>query len=284
MPSRKGHTRRYSSVLGCIDVAGLELALPLSDRPPDFRIDVTRCDAHICPEEVARRGEHEFTLSAAGVATCDVDLIDRSITVRARHGQDDGWIAHFVADIVLPRVASVGGPCLHAAAVAVDGRACALIGTSRAGKSTLAARLCLEGALLLGDDCAHVRNGLVYPAHRPSRLWPDAARLVGAAAPMPDGTGKISLAESEGIVRALSAAPLQEVLVVDSERRDVGASEALDLLLNETIRLVIPPPLEALDTAVELLRAYGPRRTIPRNATLDYLRALLRHPRPRAGA
>lgn len=274
MTSEEASRRRYSSVLGCLDVAGLELALPTSTQRTDFRIDVTCSDAEIPGPEVSQRSPRVFTLSLADIATCDVDLVDRTLSVLARNGCAQAQIAHFVADVVLPRVASLDGRCLHAAAVAVGGRAFALLGASGAGKSTLATRLCREGALLLGDDCAYVRHGLVHPAHRPSRLWPDATTLLGLSPSTPDATGKISLAELEGVVRGTTAVPLLEVLVVDSDRRAVGVMEALDHLMNETVRLVIPPPLEALDTAVEFLRAFGPRRTIPRDATLDDLRAL----------
>jgi hypothetical protein len=70
------------------------------------------------------------------------------------------------------------------------------------------------------------------------------------------------------VIRGALPLPLCEVLVVDAVSRCVGVAEALDLLLRETLRLVIPPPRMALDRAVEFLSSYGPRRTIGRDATL----------------
>jgi hypothetical protein len=48
--------------------------------------------------------------------------------------------------------------CLHAAVLAREGRAFALLGASRAGKSTLAAALVHRGAALVSDDLLVVRN------------------------------------------------------------------------------------------------------------------------------
>ena len=262
-------------MLGCLDVAGLDLSLPASDQPVAFSVDVVPSEAEIAGPEVVQRSSHAFTLSAPGLAACDVDLVRRCITVRAIDTDATAQLAHFVADVVLPRIASLDGRCLHAACVVVEGRALALIGASGAGKSTLAARLCLEGALLLGDDCTHVRDGLVHPTHRPSRVWPDAAALLGLPTSRPDATGKLSLSEDQGVVRCATPVPLHEVLVIDSVSRSVGISEALDLLVTESMRLVIPTPVVALDTALDFLCSFGPSRTIPRDAGFDELRTTL---------
>jgi hypothetical protein len=234
---------------------------------------VSASDAEFPSAEIAQHGPEHFTLSAPGVAACDLRLDERSLVVSAARGQADDRVAHFVVDNVLPRIAGLDGVCLHASAVAVDDRAFVLIGPSGAGKSTLAARLALGGALLLGDDCAYVRDAHVHPSHRPSRLWPDSAALLGLPATPPDATGKVTASEAEGVTRARAPVPLCEVLVVDPVSRAVGVAEAVELLLRETLRLVIPAPLVALDRAVEFLGTFGPTRTITRSATLADLRA-----------
>lgn len=265
--------RRYCSVVGCIDVAGLKLGLASCAGGAEFSIDVTSSDADLPASEIVQHGAEHFTLSAPGVAACDLRLDERSLVVRSARGQDEDRVAHFVVDNVLPRVAGLAGICLHASAVAVDDRAYVLIGPSGAGKSTLAARLALDGALLLGDDCAYIRDALVHPSHRPSRLWPDSAAVLGLPASTPDGTGKVSVSESDGVTRGSSPVPLCEVLVVDATSRRVGVPEALESLLSETLRLVIPSPVAALDRAVEFLGSFGPTRTIARSATLADLLA-----------
>lgn len=274
MSRSRSRRRLHASLLGCVDVAGLDLAPGRCSESVAFRIDVLQSDADFPATEVLQRGPGLFTLSSTGVGVCDVDLVERTMTVRAPHRIEHDRIAHFVADVVIPRVASLEGRCLHAAALAINDRAFVLLGPSGSGKSTLAARLALEGASLLGDDCALVKDTLVHPAHRPSRLWPDSAKLLGLSRLTPDKTGKVSIAEEHGIVRSLCPAQLQEVLVVDAVSRNVELSEAIDLLLHETMRLVIPEPKVVLDDALEFLRSFGPRRTIARDATLADLRAL----------
>ena len=55
---------------------------------------------------------------------------------------------------------------LHAAVVDVDGRRVLLAGRSGAGKTTLAARLLVDGVAVLSDEGAFVRDGLALPLPR----------------------------------------------------------------------------------------------------------------------
>ena len=76
---------------------------------------------------------------------------------------------------------------LHASAVAVAGRAIALVGPKHAGKSTLALALVRNGARLLTDDTlvVRLRSGAAWaaPGVQRIRLWADSARALGALAP-----------------------------------------------------------------------------------------------------
>jgi hypothetical protein len=78
-----------------------------------------------------------------------------------------------------------GRTCLHASAVAVGGRALALVGPVGAGKSTTAAALAGRGCPVLADDVLPLepRGGdvLAHPAYPRLRLWPDSARLLYGA-------------------------------------------------------------------------------------------------------
>jgi hypothetical protein len=53
-------------------------------------------------------------------------------------------------------LSSEGHLCLHASAVAADGRGVAIVGPSGRGKSTLAALLCASGARLISDDMLRI--------------------------------------------------------------------------------------------------------------------------------
>lgn len=83
-----------------------------------------------------------------------------------------------------------GITCLHASAVAVDGRAFLVCGPAGAGKSTTAAAFAARGRAVLADDVAalDVEGGAVTvrAAYPHLRLWPDAVRhLYGAGADLP---------------------------------------------------------------------------------------------------
>lgn len=80
--------------------------------------------------------------------------------------------------------------CLHASAVAVDGRAIALVGISGAGKSTTAAAFARLGYPVLTDDVLAltdcIDHFLVRPAYPQVRLWPESvAGLFGSADALP---------------------------------------------------------------------------------------------------
>ncbi|HWF50481.1 MAG TPA: hypothetical protein VG294_07555 [Solirubrobacteraceae bacterium] len=76
-------------------------------------------------------------------------------------------------------LAQRGRTCLHASVVARDGRAVALVGPKRSGKSTLALACVQRGARVLADDVAAISidDGLVTTAvgHPRLRVGPDSA-------------------------------------------------------------------------------------------------------------
>lgn len=81
----------------------------------------------------------------------------------------------------------LGKLCLHASVLVAGGSAVALMGESRAGKSSLACALMGHGSRLLSDDFAtiefHEDGVFVQPGRIRLRLWPDsAARLASASA------------------------------------------------------------------------------------------------------
>jgi len=75
-----------------------------------------------------------------------------------------------------------GVTCLHASAIAVDGRAIALIGPPGAGKSTTAAAFTQQGYPALSEDvvalCDLGDSFLVQPGYPLIRLWPESVQAL----------------------------------------------------------------------------------------------------------
>jgi hypothetical protein len=83
-----------------------------------------------------------------------------------------------------------GVTCLHASAVAVDGRAVAFVGPPGAGKSTTAAALAQRGHAILADDSVALRRERdaiqAFPSYPGLRLWPESvAALYGRSDALP---------------------------------------------------------------------------------------------------
>jgi energy-coupling factor transporter ATP-binding protein EcfA2 len=83
-----------------------------------------------------------------------------------------------------------GTVCLHASAVAVEGKAVALLGPAGAGKSTTAAAFAQLGYPIFSDDVVPLfereEQILVQPAYPHLRLWPDSVNsLFGSAEALP---------------------------------------------------------------------------------------------------
>jgi hypothetical protein len=75
-----------------------------------------------------------------------------------------------------------GVPCLHASAVAVEGRAVVLLGPAGAGKSTTAGAFARRGFPVLSDDVVALKQQgghlVVQPGNPYLRLWPDSVQTL----------------------------------------------------------------------------------------------------------
>jgi hypothetical protein len=83
-----------------------------------------------------------------------------------------------------------GVNCLHASAVAIDDRACAFVGPSGSGKSSMAAAFARGGYAVMSDDVTPVTEEsggfLAQPAYPRLRLWPESVeRLFGDRESLP---------------------------------------------------------------------------------------------------
>jgi hypothetical protein len=76
-----------------------------------------------------------------------------------------------------------GFEAIHATAVSIDGAACAFLGPTGAGKSTLAINFASAGAPLLGDDCVVLSVAsdaiVLTPGYAGARLWDDSFDALG---------------------------------------------------------------------------------------------------------
>jgi len=87
-------------------------------------------------------------------------------------------LRHLLLDAVIPRLLDLMGiASMHATAVLTEYGACAFIGPTHAGKSTVAASFALAGFPLLGDDCVVLSGSdriLLTPGYPGTRLWGDS--------------------------------------------------------------------------------------------------------------
>lgn len=108
----------------------------------------------------------------------------RQVTVVAGEGETDAEVANLIEGPILGRAMRLAGrPCLHATALAFQGRAVALMGASGVGKSSLAWALVRQGCRLVTDDMVGLAPGpeglMVQPGRARLRLWPDSAERLG---------------------------------------------------------------------------------------------------------
>lgn len=135
-----------------------------------------------------------------------------------------------------------GVTCLHASAVAVDGRAIALVGVAGAGKSTTAAAFSQQGYPVLSEDVVALRDQgdsfLVQPGYPLIRLWPESVRaLYGAEDALPPLTPNwnkryLDLTQNGGEFQR-QPLPLAAVYVLD-ERSDAAAAPFVESIPSQT--------------------------------------------------
>ncbi|MGH9690432.1 MAG: hypothetical protein ACRD4C_04970 [Candidatus Acidiferrales bacterium] len=124
-----------------------------------------------------------------------------------------------------------GVTCLHASAVAVDGRAVAFVGPPGAGKSTTAAALAQRGYAILSDDIVTLEEKgctfQVNPAYPHLWLWPESVKLVYGTSdalppPIPNWEKRrLSLATEKDQFEK-RALPLSRIYLLGERRADVA--------------------------------------------------------------
>ena len=105
----------------------------------------------------------------------------RVVKLSRAPGIPDETATHMLLDQVIPRVLGLQGRVLiHGSAVASpEGRACAFVGMSGRGKSTLAASFYRDGWRMLADDCIQldIEDGSVLGLAAYPKKIDDAERV-----------------------------------------------------------------------------------------------------------
>jgi hypothetical protein len=133
-----------------------------------------------------------FRLAFDDTGTFDIHTSDRTIVwYRGAGATDTAFRADLLGRVLALAAHADGHLALHASAVSIEGRAVALIGPKRAGKSTLAMALVRHGARLLTDDTLVVRlrpeSVWAAPGVQRIRLWDDSARALRASVSVAEG-------------------------------------------------------------------------------------------------
>lgn len=105
--------------------------------------------------------QHGYLLTLPGVGAYHVSHDARHVTCFPEPDVSDWWWQRALVNQVLPLAATVRGfEVLHAGAVALEGRAIAMVGHPGAGKSSTTLNMVLQGATFFTDDAlAIARHG-----------------------------------------------------------------------------------------------------------------------------
>jgi hypothetical protein len=176
-----------------------------------------------------------------------------------------------------------GAVCLHASAVALGGRAVALVGQTGAGKSTTAAAFARRGAPVMSDDVVALddRGASLWaqPGGPRLRLWSDSAQILfGAWDALPRLTPnweKLYLDLGGGDFAFQDRPlPLGAVYVLRGRNRDTGAplvgplsrqEGLMDLVRNTYVNYLLDRAMRAREFELlgKLVRCVPVRRVVP---------------------
>lgn len=164
---------------------------------------------------------------------------------------------------------------LHGSAIAIDGKAYAIVGDSGAGKSTLAAEFLARGYQLLSDDVIPViysqdqQFPLVLPAYPQQKLWQDSLIQLGMEAkhyqPIYDRETKFAIPVSSNFAtKSLPLAGVFELVKTDVEEIDfqpIYKLERMQTLFYHTYRNFLFERLELMkwhfDTSLKIANQIG---------------------------
>lgn len=129
------------------------------------------------------RTQEGYRLRFSELADFLVDHHGRRVSCIAPPETPPETIRHLFLDQVIPPLLNLRGrEALHASAIGIAAGACAFIGMSGQGKSTLASAFHVLGFPVLCDDCLVLKDDpdsvLVEPAYPGLRLWHDSRGIL----------------------------------------------------------------------------------------------------------
>ena len=158
----------------------------------------------------------------------------RAIACYAQPSVPPETVRHLLLNQVIPLALSHQGKLiLHASACITQHGAIAFVGSTGAGKSTMAASFGLRGLPVLTDDCLRIEesNGqmVCYPSYPGLRLWPES--LEGLFDDAPDGEALAHYTDKKRLVvgdnTAAGPFPLHSIYIL-ANRDDDSAVEVVE--------------------------------------------------------
>lgn len=203
--------------------------------PADWYLTISLADG--TPWMRCAKISRGYLLSFPDLADFVFDISNPSIHCLPHGNIPSHTIHHLLLDQVLPLVLNYQGKeVLHGAAIATPYGACAFVGMTGTGKSTLAASFCSAGYSVLTDDCVvletHQHNIIVVPAYPHLRLWDDAIAGVfgttGSCAPVAHYTPKQRFTTAlAATATAGSPVPLAGIYILGSTASDLPVSSSI---------------------------------------------------------
>ena len=197
---------------------GAAIPVPL---PSDWYLTISLADG--TPWMRCAKVTPGYLLCFPDLASFVFDISNHSLHCIPQEHIPPHTLHHLLLDQVLPLVLNYEGKeALHGAAVVTPYGACAFVGVTGAGKSTLAASFLSAGYAVLTDDCVVLesRGGtlVAIPAYPSLRLWDDAIAALfgttGSCAPVAHYTPKQRFAATLATSYAASAVPLAGIYVL----------------------------------------------------------------------
>ena len=155
-----------------------------------------------------------------GFADFLIDRLGRHVSCVTKPETAPETIRHLFLDQVIPQLLNLRGrEALHASAIQTPSGACAFIGPSGGGKSTLAAAFHVTGYPVLCDDCLLLKDDpdhvLVEPAYPGLRLWDDSRGVLfgnmRSTFPVSQYTSKRRVSTSESDTGGMGFFPLRGI-------------------------------------------------------------------------